>query len=92
MSAADLTRARAEEERLRADLNRLVRERVEALEGARRAEDLGRLPGAEPSLAETAERYATKAARLEGTIEDARSALRRTQAEVERLRADAAGA
>jgi hypothetical protein len=92
VTAAELTRARTAEDRLRADLNRLVRERLAALADARRAEDLGRLPGADPSLGETAARFTALAGRLEVSIEEARTALRRQQAEVERLRADAAGA
>jgi hypothetical protein len=75
-----------EELRLRSRLNALVHERQEAQKEAERIDVRGGLPGADDGLRESAQRWRTVADGVARDIEEQRSALRRQEAEVERLR------
>lgn len=86
MSAAELDGALLEELRLRSRLNALVHERAEAVKEADRLDVRGGLPDADPSLAETAQRWRAVAARVTEEIEGQRAALRTQEAVVARLR------
>ena len=87
MSAAD--DALLEELRLRSRLNALVHERAEAVREAERLTARGSLDGADPGMADTAERWRTVAEEVAGQIDEQRAALRRQEAEVAKLRAPA---
>jgi len=75
-----------EELRLRSRLNALVHERQEAQKEAERLDVRAGLPGADGGLRKSAERWRTVADGVARDIEEQRSALRRQEAEVERLR------
>jgi hypothetical protein len=92
MSDGDLAAAEATERELREQIAELVHSRARAEEEARRLTERTGLPGADPSLAEIAGRWERQAGVLAGEIESCRTSLRAAEAEVARLRADAAGA
>jgi hypothetical protein len=90
MSDADA--ALLEELRLRSRLNALVHERAEAVREAERLAARGSLDGADPGMAETAERWRTVADEVAGQIDEQRAALRKQEAEVAKLRAPSSDA
>ena len=87
-----LASAQATDRALREQIADLVRARARAEEEARRLGDRAGAPGADPSLAGIAERYGQQAARLREEVEGLRGELRTHEAELERLRAQDAGA
>lgn len=88
----DLASAEATERELREQIAELVHSRARAEEESRRLKDRSGLPGADPSLGEIAGRWERQAGVLAEEIESCRTSLRTAEAEVARLRADAAGA
>ena len=88
----ELAAAEATERELREQIAELVHARARAQQEASRLDDRSALPGADPSLAEIAGRWRRQAGVLEGEIDACRTSLRAAEAEVARLRADAAGA
>jgi chromosome segregation ATPase len=89
---SDLGEAERAEQTLREQLADLVRARARAESESRRLSERAGLAGAEPSLAELAERYRAQGERLQAEVEALRTDLRRQEAEVERLRAAQGGA
>lgn len=87
-----LTAAEATERELREQIAELVHARARAEQEARRLDERSELAGADPSLQEIAGRWRRQAEVLGGEIEACRTSLRSAEAEVARLRADAAGA
>ncbi len=72
---------------LREQLNDLVRARARAHREAERLGIRARLPGAQGELADLGSDYRGQAERLGSEVEQVRAALRRHEAELERLRA-----
>ena len=92
MSAGPLHDAQATERALREQLADLVRARARAEREAERLSQRGAIAGADGSLSEIAGRYQAQAGRLSEEVEGVRATLREQEAQVERLRAEAAGA
>ncbi len=93
MSGSDsLASAEATDRALREQIADLVRARARAESEAARLRARGTTPGADPSLDGIRERYEQQAARLAGEVEALRGELRTHEAELERLRAQEAGA
>lgn len=92
MTADELAAAEATELQLREQIAELVHSQARARDESRRLTDRSALPGADASLAEIAQRWDRQAEVLAGEIESCRTSLRSAEAEVARLRADAAGA
>lgn len=88
----ELTAAEATERELREQIAELVHARARAEGESRRLADRARLPGADASLQEISGRWGRQAEVLAGEIESCRASLRAAEADVARLRADAAGA
>lgn len=88
----ELAAAEATERELRAQIGELVHSRARAEQEARRLSERATLPGADSSLAEIGERWRRQAAVLAEETESCRTSLRAAEAEVARLRAEAAGA
>lgn len=88
----DLAAAQETERELREQIAELVKSRARAEEESRRLSERATLPGAHESLKDIAERWARQARVLNEEIESCRTSLRSAEAEVARLRADAAGA
>jgi hypothetical protein len=86
-----LAAAEATERELREQIAELVHARARAEEEARRLADRATLAGADASLGDIGERWARQAKVLGEEIESCRTSLRAAEAEVARLRADAAG-
>jgi hypothetical protein len=78
------------EAELRRRLAELVHERRRAEAEADRLRERARLPGADPSLAGTADRWAVRAGELDADIEAVRARLRAEEAAAARSRADEA--
>jgi hypothetical protein len=92
MSADDLAAAEATELQLREQIAELVHSQARARAEAQRLKDRSALAGADASLGEIAGRWERQAGVLADEIEACRASLRTAEAEVARLRADAAGA
>jgi predicted RNase H-like nuclease (RuvC/YqgF family) len=90
--AGELRAALETERGLREQIADLVHARARAADEAQRLAERARLPAADASLAEIGARYERQAEVLGSEIEQLRAALRETEARVERLRAEAAGA
>ena len=88
----ELSSAEATERELREQIAELVHARARAEQEAARLTGRADLPGAEPSMKDIAERWERQANVLDEEIEGLRASLRSAEAEVARLRADAAGA
>ncbi len=88
----DLEAAEATERELREQIAELVHSRARAEQEARRLFERATLPGAEDSLKGIAERWEHQAGVLAEEVGSCRTSLRAAEAEVARLRADAAGA
>jgi len=87
-----LGEAQATEDALRAQLGDLIGTKARAEHEAQRLQTRSGIAGADPSLAELAERHRAQAGRLATEVEDVRTSLRAQEVRTERLRADAAGA
>jgi hypothetical protein len=88
----DLDAAIATERELREQIAELVKSRARAEQESRRLSDRAALPSAHRSLGDIAERWSRQAEVLAAELESSRTSLREAEAEVARLRADAAGA
>jgi chromosome segregation ATPase len=88
----DLAAAEATERELREQIAELVHARARAEQEGRRVSERATLAGADASLEGIAERWKRQTGVLDGEIESCRTSLRAAEAEVARLRADAAGA
>jgi hypothetical protein len=89
---SDLEEAERTERELREQIADLVRARARAESEAQRLRGRAGLEGADPTLAEIAERYRLQATSLGGEIDAVRASLREHEADVERLRAQSQGA
>jgi hypothetical protein len=76
------------EQELRRRLAGLVHERRQAESEADRLRERARLPGADPDLGATADRWAVRAGELDADIEAVRAQLRAEEAATARERAD----
>jgi hypothetical protein len=90
--SAELQAAQETERQLREQIGDLVHARQRASGEARRLAERSRLAGADTVLAQLRDRYQRQTEILSGEIEELRGALRAAEAEVERLRAQEAGA
>ncbi len=88
----DLAGAEGTDRALREQIADLVRARARAQSESRRLGDRTVVPGADPTLGSIQERYEQQATRLDSEIEALRSELRAHEADLERLRAQDAGA
>lgn len=88
----ELAAAEATERELREQIAELVHSRARAEQEAGRLADRAKLPGADASLGDIAERWRKQAGVLAQEVEACRTSLRAAEAEVARLRAEAAGA
>ncbi len=89
---SELGEAQATEDALRAQLGDLIGTKVRAEHEAQRLDTRAGLPGADPELANLANRHRAQAERLSNEVEEVRQSLRAQEARTEALRADAAGA
>jgi hypothetical protein len=84
---SELEEAEHTERELREQIADLVSARARAQSEAMRLAGRASLEGADPTLAEIAERYRLQGSRLGGEIDAVRSSLREHEADLERLRA-----
>lgn len=89
---SDLEEAERTERELREQIADLVRARARAESEAQRLLGRSGLDGADPTLAEIAERYRLQVTSLGAEIDAVRASLREHEADVERLRAQSSGA
>lgn len=89
---SELEEAERTERELREQIADLVSARARAESEATRLAGRSELEGADPTLAEIAERYRGQATRLGGEIDAVRASLREHEVDVERLRAQSSGA
>lgn len=89
---SELEEAERTERELREQIADLVSARARAESEATRLAGRAELEGADPTLAEIAERYRSQATRLGAEIDAVRTSLREHEADVERLRAQSSGA
>jgi DNA repair exonuclease SbcCD ATPase subunit len=88
---SELEEAEHTERELREQIADLVSARARAQSEAMRLAGRASLEGADPTLAEIAERYRLQATRLGGEIDAVRGSLREHEADLERLRAQSRG-
>lgn len=87
-----LSEALATERELREQIADLVHSRTRAEQESTRLKGRATLEGAHESLGDIAERWENQARVLDEELEACRTSLRQAEAEVARLRAEAAGA